>query len=267
MLDGGPTSAPTTSRSPRPACDAAALRRLLAADPALANARGRPVRVAAAALPGLRAPRPGRHRGRGARRGGRLLLEAGADPGAGYLWHGLRRRSPRSPALRRGRGRTGQPAARTRSGRRWPGCCSRPAPTPTTRRRSTTGCSGPTTATSSCSSSSASGPDGGRGSVGWAGRDGSGEMLAGQLAWAVLHGMDARVELLAAHGVDPDTEVGDFGGAAADGVRGGRRQRAGADRRAAAPARRLGRARSATSSGWSPRCWPPTGPRSSDWRG
>ena len=36
--------------------DAAALRRLLAADPALANARGRPVRLAAAALPGLRAP-------------------------------------------------------------------------------------------------------------------------------------------------------------------------------------------------------------------
>ncbi len=32
--------------------------------------------------------------------------------------------------------------------------------------------------------------------------------LASQLAWAVAHGMDARVELLVGHGVDPDTEVG-----------------------------------------------------------
>ena len=42
---------------------------------------------------------------------------------------------------------------------------------------------------------------------------GPAEMLAGQLAWAVLHGMDARVELLAAHGVDLDTRLDDFGGA------------------------------------------------------
>ena len=42
---------------------------------------------------------------------------------------------------------------------------------------------------------------------------GPAEMLAGQLAWAVLHGMDARVELLAAHGVDLDTKLDDFGGA------------------------------------------------------
>jgi ankyrin repeat protein len=32
--------------------------------------------------------------------------------------------------------------------------------------------------------------------------------LAFQLAWAVAHGMDARVELLVGHGVDPGTEVG-----------------------------------------------------------
>ncbi|HEX5088988.1 MAG TPA: ankyrin repeat domain-containing protein [Nocardioides sp.] len=32
--------------------------------------------------------------------------------------------------------------------------------------------------------------------------------LAFQLAWAVAHGMDERVRLLVAHGVDPDTEVG-----------------------------------------------------------
>ena len=42
---------------------------------------------------------------------------------------------------------------------------------------------------------------------------GPAEMLAGQLAWAVLHGMDARVELLAAHGVDLDTTLDAFGGA------------------------------------------------------
>ncbi len=40
---------------------------------------------------------------------------------------------------------------------------------------------------------------------------GPAEMLAGQLAWAVLHGMDARVELLAAHGVDLDTTLDEFG--------------------------------------------------------
>ena len=42
---------------------------------------------------------------------------------------------------------------------------------------------------------------------------GPAEMLAGQLAWAVLHGMDARVELLAAHGVDIDATLDDLGGA------------------------------------------------------
>lgn len=34
------------------------------------------------------------------------------------------------------------------------------------------------------------------------------ELLRGQLTWAVLHGFDARVELLVRHGVSPDTEVG-----------------------------------------------------------
>ncbi|MXG90315.1 ankyrin repeat domain-containing protein [Nocardioides flavescens] len=34
------------------------------------------------------------------------------------------------------------------------------------------------------------------------------ELLRQQLGWAVVHGMDARAELLVAHGVDPDTEVG-----------------------------------------------------------
>jgi ankyrin repeat protein len=37
-------------------------------------------------------------------------------------------------------------------------------------------------------------------------------MLSGQLAWAVLHGMDARVELLAEHGVDLDARLDAFGG-------------------------------------------------------
>jgi len=34
------------------------------------------------------------------------------------------------------------------------------------------------------------------------------ELLRQQLGWAVVHGMQARVELLVAHGLDPDTEVG-----------------------------------------------------------
>jgi hypothetical protein len=34
------------------------------------------------------------------------------------------------------------------------------------------------------------------------------EELALQLGWAVMHGMDERIELLVRHGVDPDTEVG-----------------------------------------------------------
>ncbi len=37
------------------------------------------------------------------------------------------------------------------------------------------------------------------------------EMLEVQLGWAVMHGMDARVELLVTHGVDPDTRVEMYG--------------------------------------------------------
>ena len=90
--------------------DAAALRRLLAADPALANVEGGPFCVAAAALPGLRAPRPGRHRRRGPRRGGRAD-RGGRRPGRRLpvarqlaAVHRAHRR------VRRGRGRTRQPA-------------------------------------------------------------------------------------------------------------------------------------------------------------
>ena len=41
---------------------------------------------------------------------------------------------------------------------------------------------------------------------------GPAEMVEDQLGWAVMHGMDARVELLVRHGVDPGARVGGFGG-------------------------------------------------------
>ena len=171
-----------------------ALRRLLAADPALANVEGGPF-----GWPPLLYLAYARHdpdvSAEAVRDAVAALLEAGADPDAGYLWHGDRAAVHRADrSVRRGRGRPGQPAGATRSGRRWPGRCSRPGADPNDapdalqpdvparrqppraplrvrpRRR----------ARSSPSS--------------WAGR--------------CVHGMDARVELLVRHGVDPDTEVG-----------------------------------------------------------
>ena len=68
---------------------------------------------------------------------------------------------------------------------------------------------------------------------------GPAEMLAGQLAWAVLHGMDARVELLAAHGVDLDTTLDAFGGAGRTAHEAAVVERPRGHRRAAAPPGRL----------------------------
>ena len=94
---------------------------------------------------------------------------------------------------------------------------------------------------------------------------GPAEMLAGQLAWAVLHGMDARVELLAAHGVDLDTKLDDFGGAGETAY-----EAAVVSGHARTPPSCCSGwaprpARSGTISVWSPRSWPLTGPRWSDW--
>ena len=50
---------------------------------------GGPLPVGAAALPRLRAARPARLPGQRSSAAARLLLDAGADPNAGYLWHGL----------------------------------------------------------------------------------------------------------------------------------------------------------------------------------
>ena len=47
------------------------------------------VPLGAAGLPRVRPTRPGDRSRRGARHAARLLVAAGADPNAGYLWHGL----------------------------------------------------------------------------------------------------------------------------------------------------------------------------------
>ena len=117
----------------------------------VSRAEGGPHRWTPAALPVLR-PAAGRatrpvHRGRCAR----LLLDAGADSDAGFLWEGL---APPftclTGAFGGGEDRANQPPHQHAP--RWPGCCSRPAPTRTTARPCTTGCSGPPTTISSCCS-------------------------------------------------------------------------------------------------------------------
>jgi hypothetical protein len=139
------------------AADTAALRRFLDADPSAARAEGGPFRweplvylAYARHDPAIEAD--------AVLTAARLLLAAGADPNAGYLWHGLTTpftvltgvfgegelgpaRSPRHPhslALAR--------------------LLLEAGADPTTGRPCTTGCSSPETTTWSCSSSSASAP-------------------------------------------------------------------------------------------------------------
>ena len=115
------------------------------------------------------------------RRPGRRLPVARPDP-AVHRAH--RRFGEGEQGPRRSRG--------TRTRWRWPGCCSTPAPTRTTGRPSTTGCSAPTTTTSSCCSSTGSGrataAPGGAGSA--TPLETPAEMLARPLTWAA----DARLQ-------------------------------------------------------------------------
>ena len=183
-------------------CDVASLRRLLGADPALASEEGGPF-----GWPPLLYLAYARHdplvTAEAVRESVELLTAAGADPGAGYLWHG----SP--PPFTALTGAFGEGEG---------GPASQPAhPQGEVLARALL----------------AAGADPNDGQTLYNrmfqpddshlvlllehGLDDA-EELALQLGWAVMHGMEARVTLLLAHGVDPDTEVG-----AATAWRGGRR--------------------------------------------
>jgi ankyrin repeat protein len=172
--------------------DAGVLRDLLADDPALANAEGGPF-----GWPPLLYLAYARHdpdlTAEAVRDAAAVLLEAGADPGAGYLWHG---NAPPFTALTGafGQGESGvidQPAHP-----QWEALAralleagADPNDAQTVYNRTFE-------------------PDDSHLELLFEyGLDDADE-LAFQLAWAVAHGMDARVELLVGHGVHPDTEVG-----------------------------------------------------------
>ena len=89
----------------------------------------------------LARPRPGSRRWRW--RG--CCCAHGADPNAGYLWEGLP--SPFTALTGAFGARRGRSAAAPARARRWRRCCSRRAPTRTTRRRSTTAPGGRATRT------------------------------------------------------------------------------------------------------------------------
>jgi hypothetical protein len=105
-------------------------------DPALVNAKGGPLGwepLLYASYSRLDSPDP-RH---STLEVARLLLAAGADPNAGFLWRG---NVPPFTALTGafGEGEDGHNQRRIGIGTPWRACCSTPAPTPTTARRSTT---------------------------------------------------------------------------------------------------------------------------------
>ena len=131
----------------------------------------------------------------------RVLLGHGADPNAGYLWHGLYPPFTAVTGALSG-GETGQPQHRT--GSRWPGCCWRPARTPTTARRCTTCSSATTTGIWCCCSSMVSAvATAGRGAARFGHTaDSPAELLRGQLWWAIVHDMRGRARLLVGHGAD-----------------------------------------------------------------
>ena len=115
-----------------------------------------------------------------------VLLDAGRRPERGLPLAGAAHPVHRADRLlRRGRAGAGPPAAAPAGVARWPGCCSRAAPTRTTGRRSTTGCSPATTAT--CELLLEYGLGTGTGGVWPAARRGAGtpaEMMRRQVDWA-----------------------------------------------------------------------------------
>jgi ankyrin repeat protein len=172
--------------------DGPALRRLLAADPALASAEGGPF-----GWPPLLYLAYARHApdvtAEAVRDAVSALVEAGADPGAGYLWHGD---SPPFTALTGAFGEGEQGPANQPRHPQWEALA----------RALLEAGAGPNDEQTLYNRMFRS-DDSHLELLFEFGLDDR-EELAGQLGWAVMHGMDARVELLVGHGVDPDTEVG-----------------------------------------------------------
>ncbi len=172
--------------------DAAALRRLLAADPALANAEGGPF-----GWPPLLYLAYARHdpdvTADAVRDAVAALIGAGADPGAGYLWHG---NSPPFTALT---GAFGE-------GEGGPGNQPRHPQWEALARALLDAGADPNDEQTLYNRMFQ--PDDSHLELLFEYGLDDAEELALQLGWAVMHGMDGRVELLVRHGVDPDTEVG-----------------------------------------------------------
>ena len=96
------------------------------------------------------------------------------------------------------------------------------------------------------------------------GREGR-RAAAGQLAWRCCTGWTRGSSCWPPRRRPGHQARRTYGGAGRTAYAAARGQRAGPDRRAAAPARRFARHAPATRTRWSPRSWPPIGPRSSDW--
>jgi ankyrin repeat protein len=192
LLDARPALGADNVHVAASCADGAALRRLLAADPGLANAEGGPF-----GWPPLLYLAYARHdpdvSAEAVRDAVVALLEAGADPDAGYLWHGS---PPPFTALTGAFGEGEQGLGNQPSHPQWE-------------------------ALSRTLLEAGADPNDGQTLYNRMFRPDDSHLellfefglddhdeLAGQLGWAVTHGMDDRVELLVRHGVDPDTEVG-----------------------------------------------------------
>jgi ankyrin repeat protein len=192
MLDAQPALGGDRVHVAAARADGPSLRRLLASDPSLAGQEGGPFGwppllylAYARHDPGVSAD--------AVRDAVAALLEAGADPGAGYLWHGNR---PPFTALT---GAFGQGEG---------GVTNQPAhPQSEALARALLEAGADPNDGQTLYNRTFVPDDSHLELLFDHGLDDADE-LAFQLAWAVAHGMDDRVRLLVGHGVDPDTEVG-----------------------------------------------------------